>query len=738
MTTLLRGLASRKLTIVWLCLFSAFYLFAVGGEQTRLSFLRSVGLNTNEPLRSLPMLVLFGLFLLHLLLKPLAAWMGRSKKHVTEEESEEAPLFQEPKSPSEKRRESLYTSISIAEVKTLIPYRNLRAFLRFFRIELPEDNEKGEVIFASYGRSRTLFLSMTLLGLFCLGASLLSRYSVFPPASMVVFSQPNQTQMTHPAPLKGWIHKKFSLWNTEPIDWGVPTKIRLTFAQKQEQLLRSSATQAMNRQTRIETRWRLLQEKKNLQEKRSEWLALNTQRIGLSFSTEETQKSLRLRESKRIGTLFWTFMKQHNQLLMSVNSKDYALTQGIPQKIGEYRFVFQGIGLKDRKPAAWLFAIKDDKKQTILLPLEPTDHLFSIGSLRWLPSRQIALADQQTLRFFGIDFGAELRYQPVYDVYLGWFGIALFFLGFLGAWWKTRYHLEILWGGDKGFVRIEGSGIKEQGRSITQTIQDALLFPIDWVAGPTLSKQSSAGPPSGPTSSSLEARSLPLNLAVAKKAQQSEVDSTKKVSSPISSNPQTLQSPPIPPPLFANEEKEVNATTSTSFSSKSLSTETASSKKTAIEPFLSTTTSSSKPPQTQPIPLSSIHPASSFKPTAPSPKPSTMSSTPPAPPKESLEKPRIKTDEFAAPTNAPLSPAEQNFTEATAVSHRPELLQQVRQTPQREGATPSTTPSEPNTSFLLENPKPTPPSAFSPLPPASPSHHPLKKVSIWMLFLVTS
>lgn len=62
----------------------------------------------------------------------------------------------------------------------------------------------------------------------------------------------------------------------------------------------------------------------------------------------------------------------------------------------------------------------------------------------------------------GIDFGAELRYQPVYDVYLGWFGITLFFLGFLGAWWKTRYHLEYPFGGDKGFVRIEGSGIKSK------------------------------------------------------------------------------------------------------------------------------------------------------------------------------------------------------------------------------------------------------------------------------------
>lgn len=730
MTALLSGLASRKLTIAWLFLLSAFFLLAIGGEQTRLPLLHSIGLDTNEPLRSLPMLVLFGFFLLHLLLKPLAAWMERSKKHTIEEEPPEASPFPEGSgSPVEKRKKSSYTSVSIAEVKTLLPYQNLRAFLRFFHIELPEEKEKGEVVLVSSGRSRVLFLGLTLLGFFCLGASLFFRYSLFPPASMIVSSQPNQTQTKHPSPLKQWVHGKFSVWNATPIDWGASVKIRLTSAQKQERLLRSTK-RIPDREARIKARWRLLQDQKNLQEKRSEWSVLGTQRIKLLFSTEETQKSLRLGEPKRVGAVFWTFTKEHNQLLLNVNSKNYTLTQGVPQSIETYRFVFQGILLKDQKPALWLFVTKGDKKQMILLPLEAKDHLFSTHSLRWLEARQIILVGQLKLRFLGVDFGAQLRYQPVYGVYLGWLGLALFFVGFLGAWWKTRYRMEILWGGDTSFVRIEGSGIKDQGRLITQTIQDALFFPIDRVAGPMLPRQSPKDSPSRPALPSPEPRALPASPAASKKTQQSEVGIEKKASPLVSSPPQTSQPPSstIPPPLFVNETQEASPAISASFHPKPPSIEAAPAKKTPVEPLLSTTTPSSKPPQNTAKPNpSSLHPAPSSKYTAPSPAPSTRPSSIPNPPKEAPETPRAKTDEFAAPTSTRLPSVEENFAEATAVSHRPEMLQQIRQAPPREGAAPSAALIGPNTADISQSPKPSTSSAlssaFSPAPvkPVAPS-----------------
>lgn len=167
-------------------------------------------------------------FCFYLLFEPLAAWMDVQTRHRRGIGRSSSPS--RTKSSKEKRELVIQSPL---RGKNPYSLQESSCFSPFFCIELPEENEKGEVIFASYGRYRALFLGMTLLGLFCLGASLLSRYSVFPPASMVVFSQPNQTQMTHPAPLKGWIHKKFSLWNTEPI-FADPIKFCSTFAQKQD------------------------------------------------------------------------------------------------------------------------------------------------------------------------------------------------------------------------------------------------------------------------------------------------------------------------------------------------------------------------------------------------------------------------------------------------------------------------------------------------------------------------
>ncbi|MCB9639310.1 MAG: hypothetical protein H6727_10500 [Myxococcales bacterium] len=645
MKALIRGLASRKTTILLISLLSVFFILAMGGAKTQQSLLKSFALQ--EPLLSLPMLILGGAFLLHLLLKPIAALLGRSKPKKQEADGEdELPFsFQEPAQEAQAKK-STQSSVSVAEVETFLPLENVRAFFRLFRIDIPEEAGPDDTWRVQTGPRRGPFLFLAVIGLFLLFASVVMQYGLYPSETMHLSTskQGQKTVVSKEAPLKNWLSKKLSFLDTKPLPWGKEETVTYLMGYRSGRLLQFENFPGTLKQ-RFEQRWDALTQWKPLSLKtKGQTLSSQIIEARILFQEHRLQKSLLLGQTKRVGHLLWTLAKATQSATLRQGTKEIVLEKGKWFSLSEdTKLAYRGQYLEKDQPFAVFFLRKDKKLSTAMVPIRLT-HPGLLKAHDWSKQPQeLSFPTGERLELLRLDLGADLHYQPYLGLFLGWIGLFLFFVGFVGAWWLKRYKIELQWSRSKNVVRIEASGLYTEASRLAQGLKDALYFPADQM--PPSNTRRGGSSPQGPGGlGGSPQRVAPAASSMAPRTKDASFSSPQASAMGASSLPEV----PAPPPQAPSPQAPVQP---------------AAQRPQAPSMQVASPSSQALAPQTKQAPLAPQTPASlAPKPTATAqaslaPQPTVKSQPPPAeafnpadPPRGPYAKPSFD------PSDPPLGP----------------------------------------------------------------------------------
>jgi hypothetical protein len=546
-------LASRKALIVLLLLAVVLLLPSLAGEKTSQNWVLSLSLH--RPFSSIPMLILGGLFLLHLLLKPLAWLLNRRKRpSFGEEEEAVGGSLSEAREVTPVFAQSHHTTIVVEEVETLAPLQNLRSLLQMLRFRIEgnakeEDESESTSLRASQGNLRGAFLLSLALGLGCFFAAWIYQSGFYPTRVLHLgLGEASQSPLSpQAAPLKTWLHTKLSLLDSEPLAWpksGMPRLMALRYLPLEGKHERISK----DRRKRLEARLELLTNLRSIEIKDagSSRMAFGKQAL-LFFEGEQTSRLLQRARVAHTQELLWRFERVFHEITLRDGEKKLTLRDGEEIALGQKgKLRFLGIYLlpaKDGKEGLQPNALLHYKneKETKVIRLGFTDS--------WRPEQLISTPwklqegslPDISLAVVSFRQGVQLHLQRREGIFLFWLGLFLFLVGFFGAWWRPYYRIEAQWSRATNLLRIEGSGLGADAAHLAQGIGRSLYFPISWVVPP------SRGQGNRP-SSALSSSSHPTSLSSPAKPSAATNDSFL-ASTPQSSTPSPKKSatPPVPP-----------------------------------------------------------------------------------------------------------------------------------------------------------------------------------------------
>ena len=546
-------LASRKALIVLLLLAVVLLLPSLAGEKTSQSWVLSLSLH--RPFSSIPMLILSGLFLLHLLLKPLAWLLNRRKRPPVGEEEEalgsgslaeeraSVPIF----------AQSHHTTVVVEEVETLAPLQNLRSLLQTLRFRIEgsakeEEESESTSLRASQGHLRGIFLLSLALGLGCFFASWIYQSGFYPTRVLHLgLGEASQASLTPQAsPLKTWFHTKFSLLDREPLAWpksAMPRLMALRYLPLEGKHERISK----DRRKRLEARLDVLTKFRSIEinDAGSSRMAFGKQAL-LFFEGEQTSRLLQRARMTRTQELLWRFERVFHEITFRDGEKKLILRDGEEIAIGQKsKLRFLGIYLlpaKDGKeglqPNAVLHYKKEKETKVIRLRFADLWRPEQLVASPW--KLQEGSLPEASLAVVSFRQGIQLHLQRREGMMLFWLGLFLFLIGFFGAWWRPYYRVEAQWSRANNLLRIESSGLGADAAHLAQGIGRSLYFPISWVVPPS---RGQGNRPSSPLSSP----SHPTSLSPAKSS--ALTNDPSSASAPPSSSPSPRKSaiPPVPP-----------------------------------------------------------------------------------------------------------------------------------------------------------------------------------------------